>query len=62
MSDIAINFLLGLYNFIWCTDDFPFAWSVAVVLPIPMSGKDNLQATNYRPISLSSCICKVTTV
>ena len=23
MSDIALNFLLGLYNFIWRTGDFP---------------------------------------
>merc|ERR1712035_105412 len=28
-------------------------------LSIPKPGKDHLQATNYRPISLTSCLCKV---
>ena len=59
MADSALTFLLGLYNSIWTTGDFPSAWSVAIVLPIPKPGKDPLQATNYRPISLTSCLCKV---
>ena len=59
MSDIAFHFLLGLYNFIWRIGDFLSSWSVTVVLPIPKPGKDHLQATNYHPISLTSCICKV---
>lgn len=59
MPDNAFNFLLAIYNLIWRTGDFPSSWSVAVVLPIPKPGKDHFQATNYRPISLTSCICKV---
>ena len=59
MSDNAFNFLLGLYNFIWQTGDFPSSWSAAVVLPIPKPGKDHLRVNNYRPISLTSCVCKV---
>ena len=59
MSDNAFTFLLNLYNLIWRTGVFPSSWAVAVVLPIPKPGKDHLQATNYRPISLTSCICKV---
>lgn len=59
MSDNAFKFLLDMYNFIWRTGDFPSLWSEAIVLPIPKPGKDHLQVTNYRPISLTSCICKV---
>ena len=59
MSESALNFLLNLYNLIWHSGEFPSSWGVAVVLPIPKPGKDNLHATNYRPISLTSCICKV---
>ncbi len=59
MSDSAFTFLLDLYNFIWNTGDFPPSWSVAVVIPIPKSGMDHLQTTNYCPISLASCLCKV---
>lgn len=59
LSDNALTFLLGLFNLIWRTGDFPDSWRVAVVLPIPKPGKDHLYPTNYRPISLTSCICKV---
>ena len=59
MSDAAFTFLLHLYNLIFSTGDFPSTWSVAVVIPIPKPGKDHLQVTNYRPISLTSCLCKV---
>lgn len=59
MNDTAFNFLLALFNQIWITGDFPSIWRVAVVLPIPKPGKDHLHATNYRPISLTSCLCKV---
>ena len=59
MSDTAFTFLLDLFNFIWRSGDFPSSWSVAVVIPIPKPGKDRLHRTNYRPISLTSCICKL---
>lgn len=59
MSDSASTFLLDLYNIIWRTDDSPPSWSMAVILPILKPGRNNLQATNYRPISLTSHICIV---
>ena len=30
------------------------------MIPIPKSGKDPTNPTNYRPIALTSCICKTT--
>lgn len=59
MAESAFTFLLGLYNFVWRTGDFPSTWKVAVTLPLLKPGKDRCQANNYRPISLTSCICKV---
>ena len=38
---------------------FPKAWSHAIVIPIIKPGKDPRLPTNYRPISLTSCICKL---
>ena len=32
---------------------------MVVILPITKTGKDHLQPNNYRPISLTSCVCKV---
>ena len=59
MPDPAFSFLLELYNSIWSNGDFPSSWRTAVVIPIPKPGKDHLQVSNYRPISLTSCLCKV---
>ena len=38
--------------------NFPECWSEAIVIPIPKPGKDHSDPNNYRPISLTSCICK----
>ena len=45
-------------NEIWRTGEFPEDWHKAVIIPIPKPGKDKTEATNYRPIALTSCICK----
>ena len=54
ISDIAFNFLLGLYIFIWRTGDFSSLWSVAIVLPISKPGK---RSTTDALLSLDSSIC-----
>lgn len=59
IPDESLMFLLSLFNRIWYTGDYPSSWSVAVIIAIPKPGKDHRQATNYRPISLTSCLCKV---
>ena len=33
-------------------------WSQAIVIPIQKPGKYNTDPNNYRPIALTSCICK----
>ena len=43
---------------IWTTGDFPEDWRLATVIPIPKPGKDHAEPTNYRPIALTSCLCK----
>ena len=50
--------LLDLLNKVWDGGEFPAAWSEATVVPIPKSGKDLTCDNNYRPISLTSCLCK----
>ena len=34
-------------------------WQKAIVIPIPKPGKDPRDASNYRPIALTSCLCKL---
>jgi len=50
--------LLALFNHIWQTGTFPSAWRRATIIPIAKPGKDKTNPTNYRPIALTSCICK----
>lgn len=52
------NLLLNIFNRIWTDGKIPNTWKEATVIPIPKPGKDHSQATNYRPIALTSCLCK----
>ena len=45
-------------NKVWKCGHFSLSWSQAIVIPIPKPGKDNTEPINYRPIALTSCICK----
>ena len=51
--------LLSIYNRIFAENVFPVQWKTAAVIPIPKANKDNSIPTNYRPISLTSCLCKL---
>lgn len=53
------EYLLKTYNSIWKDWTFPEDWKIANIVPIPKPGKDLNYAENYRPISLTSCICKL---
>ena len=59
LPDNSMTFLLDLYNRIWTEGAFPALWRVAIVLPFPKPGKDTLEWMNYRPIALTSCLCKL---
>ena len=58
LSDNALQVVLQLFNLIWISDTFPTSWRQAEVIPIPKPGKDSSNPTNYRPIALTSCLCK----
>ena len=54
----VLKVLLGLFNNIWKSGQLPASWKEATVIPIPKPGKDHKNPTNYRPIALTSCLCK----
>ena len=61
LKHIPDNFneiLLHFYNQIYTTGDFPSNWREATVIPLPKPGKDKHEPQNYRPISLTSHLCK----
>ena len=51
--------LLDILNSVWCSSKFPSGWQTSTVIPIPKPGKDKTDPLSYRPIALTSCICKV---
>ena len=59
LPPISLSFLLALFNRIWETGDFPPKWREALVLPFLKPHKSGTQPQDYRPIALTSCICKL---
>ena len=59
LPDSAVDTLLDAVNYIWTTGDFPPEWHLATVIPVAKPGKDSTDPTSYRPIALTSCLCKV---
>ena len=58
LPDSILKVLLDLINKHWMNQTFPKSWREAVLLPIPKPGKDPQNPDNFRPIALTSCICK----
>ena len=52
-------FVIDLINRIWRESNFPDVWEIANVLPFCKPGKDRFVPTSYRPIALTSCLCKL---
>ncbi|KAG1655164.1 RNA-directed DNA polymerase from mobile element jockey [Nymphon striatum] len=58
LPDCSLALMLNIFNTIWITGAIPSSWREATVIPIPKPGKDHTDPSNYRPIALTSCICK----
>ena len=58
LPSISLEFLLQVFNEVWVSGGFPTSWKEATIIPIPKPGKDNTDPSNYRPIALTSCLCK----
>ena len=59
LPDETKKFLLNLYNLIWCSSILPKSWAISIILAVLKPGKDASLPTNYRPIALTSCLCKL---
>ncbi|MES9951106.1 MAG: reverse transcriptase domain-containing protein [Candidatus Thiodiazotropha sp.] len=58
LPENSLSTLLQIFNDIWETGNFPESWRLATIIPIPKPGKDHTEPSNYRPIALTSCLCK----
>ncbi|GFV77859.1 probable RNA-directed DNA polymerase from transposon X-element [Trichonephila clavipes] len=58
LSEDSLVSLLYLFNRIWREQVYPTQWQEAIVIPILRPGKDPKNPLSYRPIALTSCLCK----
>ena len=54
----SLQALLDILNDMWETGKFPESLELATIIPIPKPGKDHAEPNRYRPIALTSCLCK----
>ena len=59
LPEDTLKILKEILNKIWTSADFPQQWTAATVIPIPKPNKDHNDPLSYRPIALTSCLCKV---
>ena len=59
LPDEAKSCLLKIINRIWETRVLPKGWKIAIVLAIQKLNKDPHYTSSYRPIALTSCVCKL---
>ncbi|KAH9375470.1 hypothetical protein HPB48_008509 [Haemaphysalis longicornis] len=51
--------LLQAFNRLWMSGKLPDEWLHSIVKPIPKPGKPPNSLANLRPVSLTSCLCKI---
>ena len=51
--------LLLIFNIIWNTSQFPIKWKEAILIPLLKPGKNPSDPISYRPIALTSSLCKL---
>ena len=59
LPEDTLKILKEILNKIWISVDFPQQWRAATLIPIPKPNKDHTDPLSYRPIALTSCLCKV---
>ena len=59
LPEDTLKILKEILNKIWTSTDIPHQWRAATVIPIPKPNKDHTDPLSYRPIALTSCLCKV---
>ena len=59
VSDEVLKKVVEVFNRIWSEGKVPDVWKHSLVIPIAKPGKDPSKAASYRPIALTSNMCKL---
>ena len=55
----TLEVMLQLFNTIWFTGKIPPSWLHSIVVPVPKPNKPAHFPSSYRPISLTSTVCRL---
>ena len=55
----VLQVLLAVFNRLWERGEFPAEWREAIVVPLLKPGKSGSDPLHFRPISLTSSLCKL---
>lgn len=59
LSESSDDLLFEFCYKVWEGWKFPKSWKDAVIIPVSKLGKDSTKPGNYRPIALTSHVCKI---
>ena len=59
MPKIALEYFLRMINSFFNQSYFPDEWNTSIIIPILKPGKNPESPYSYRPIALTSCLCKI---
>lgn len=59
LPTLARMTVLRMFNVIWAEGKLPNTWKHGIVIPILKAGKDGRRPVSYRPIALTSVMCKL---
>ena len=59
LPDDVLQIILNLFNLIWKSGQLPNQWKEAIIIPILKPNKDPTSNLSYRPIALTSTLCKL---
>ncbi len=59
LTEIGLSNLLAALNTMWSEGSYPQNWSTSTLIPFLKLGKPPSKPSSYRPISLTSCACKL---
>ena len=59
LPNIAVSFLINIFNAMLALGFFPNAWKISEIILIPKPGKDLSIPSSYRPISLLPCLSQL---
>ena len=58
LGNSALEKLLDIFNLSWKQGQVSQCWREATMIPVLKKGKNKTKVLSYRPISLTSCVCK----